>query len=270
MRDSASPSTRSDPHAARQIAESFGNDAERYHRTRPHYPQALVESVLRSAPGTHFLDVGIGTGVSAESFRDCGCEVSGVEPDERMARFAMARGFELEVAKFEEWDPGDQKFDAVIAGQSWHWVDPLAGAAKAASILYPDGLLAVFWNVFSPPTVLAEAFAEVYRREVPDAPFAGGPSPGLGSYAPILTKTANGIRRTNSFSEPEQSQFAWQRTYTTAEWQDQVPTFGGHNLIPPTQMGRLLEGIGSEIEAIGGAFPMDYVTVIIKAQLVHT
>ena len=27
--------------------------------------------------------------------------------------------------------PGD--FDGVIAGQTWHWVDPVAGAAKAAS-----------------------------------------------------------------------------------------------------------------------------------------
>jgi hypothetical protein len=37
------------------------------------------------------------------------------------------------VAKFEDWDPAGRTFDSVIAAQAWHWVDPVAGAAKAAA-----------------------------------------------------------------------------------------------------------------------------------------
>jgi hypothetical protein len=32
-------------------------------------------------------------------------------------------GLEVEVAAFETWDPAGRVFDAVIAGQAWHWVD---------------------------------------------------------------------------------------------------------------------------------------------------
>lgn len=45
-----------------------------------------------------------------------------------MAAFARDRGLPVEVAAFEAWDPAGRAFDAVIAAQSWHWVDPAAGA----------------------------------------------------------------------------------------------------------------------------------------------
>jgi SAM-dependent methyltransferase len=255
------------PHTARQVAESFGSDAERYDRTRPHYPPAMVEAVVRAAPGPAVLDVGIGTGVSAQPFRAAGCRVLGVEPDERMAQFARGRGYEVEVAQFEDWDPRGRSFDAVTAGQSWHWVDPVAGAAKAAGILKPGGGLAVFWNVFLPPPGLAARFNEVYGRVVPDSPFSRGTMPGLDGYARILEAAADGVRRSGRFGEPEQLRFDWQQTYDRDEWLDQVPTFGGHSLIPPDQMEELLDGIGSAIDAVGGSFVMGYAAMVVMAPL---
>src|SRR4051794_29025347 len=38
------------------------------------------------------LDVGCGTGIASQLFLDRGCEVVGVEPDERMAAVARRRG----------------------------------------------------------------------------------------------------------------------------------------------------------------------------------
>jgi SAM-dependent methyltransferase len=107
-----------------------------------------VRSIVAESPGRDVLDVGIGTGISARPFQAAGCRVLGVEVDARMAEFARQHGFEVEVAKFEDWDPAGRTFDAVIAGQAWHWVDPVAGAAKAAEVLRPGGRLAVFWNAF--------------------------------------------------------------------------------------------------------------------------
>jgi trans-aconitate methyltransferase len=63
--------------------------------------------------------------------------VRGVDPDARMAALARSMGVDVEVAKFEEWDAGDRTFDAIIAAQAWHWVNPVAGAAKAAAVLRP-------------------------------------------------------------------------------------------------------------------------------------
>ena len=252
----------------RQVAESFGTDAERYDRTRPRYPQALVAAILHGVTGTDLLDVGIGTGVSAMPFLEAGCRVLGVEPDDRMADLARERGVETEVATFEEWDPRDRTFDAVIAGQSWHWVDPLAGAIKAAEVLRSGGLLAPFWNVFLPPPDLAAAFAEVYRREVTSLPFPGGTLPGFEGYSRIFTRAEEGIRQAEAFSEPRRHRFDWQQSYSKEEWLLQVPTFGGHSMIPPDEMESLLLGIGSEIDAVGGRFVMDYAAVVVMAALV--
>ena len=126
-------------HKARLIAESFGTDAEGYDRARPGYPAALVARIVAASPGSGVLDVGCGTGIAARQFQAAGCTVLGVEPDARMARFARFRGLPVEVATFEAWDPEGRRFDAVIAAQSWHWVDPVDGAAKAARVLRPGG-----------------------------------------------------------------------------------------------------------------------------------
>lgn len=91
-------------HRARQVAHSFGADAERYDRTRPRYPNALVERILAASPELDVLDVGCGTGIAARQFQAAGCTVLGVEPDSRMAEFARRGGLEVEVATFEAWN----------------------------------------------------------------------------------------------------------------------------------------------------------------------
>src|SRR5215207_2057816 len=162
-----------EPHQARRMAESFGTDAQRYDQARPGYREALVARIVTGSPGLDVLDVGCGTGIAARQFQAAGCAVLGVEPDARMADFARARGLQVEVAPFEAWEPAGRTFDVVIAAQSWHWVDPVAGAAKAASVLRPGGRLALFGHVFEPPAEVAEPFAAAYRRAVPDSPFNG-------------------------------------------------------------------------------------------------
>jgi len=89
-----------EPHRHRQIAESFGTDPERYDRTRPRYPDALIERIVAASPGPYLLDVGCGTGTATRQFRDAGRTVLGVEPDARMAEFA--RGAGLDVDPLEE------------------------------------------------------------------------------------------------------------------------------------------------------------------------
>lgn len=163
-------------HRARKMAEFFGTDRERYDRARPRYPESLVHQIIDASPGIRLLDLGCGSGIAARHFRAAGCAPFGVEPDVRMAEFARERGLGVDVATFEAWDPDGRSFDAVISAQSWHWVDPVAGAVKAARVLRPGGRLAVFGHVFEPPDEVAEAFAATYRRLVPDSPFAHQPA----------------------------------------------------------------------------------------------
>jgi SAM-dependent methyltransferase len=221
------------------------------------------------------LDVGIGTGIAADQFRTAGCRVLGVDVDPRMAEFAYRRGFEVEVANFEDWDARGRMFDAVVAAQTWHWVDPVAGAAKAARVLRPSGCLAIFWNADKPRAELAEAFGEVYGRVMPDSLVArrwtvpsivdGYSMAAVDGYLRIAETAAKGMREVGGLSEPEQWRFDWEHTYTKDEWLEQVPTTGDHQQFPQEQLDALLAGLAAAIDAVGGNFTMAYTTIVITA-----
>ncbi len=204
-----------EPHEARSVAEGFGDDVERYDRARPGYPAALVERIVALAPGERFLDVGCGTGIATRLFRAAGCDVLGLDVDPRMPAADVT-------ARFEDWDPAGRRFDAVIAAQSWHWVDPVKGAAKAFDVLTPGGVLAPFWNVPRPEPALARAWASAYAdASLPFEPWTGDP---VAAYEAIMDRTG--------LPDAARERFDWERTYTRDEWLDLVPTFGGHSRLP--------------------------------------
>jgi SAM-dependent methyltransferase len=266
--EASAPLPRPEPHQHRQMAESFGVDAERYDRTRPSYPDALVARIVAASPAPDVLDVGCGTGIAARQFQAAGCQVLGVEPDVRMADFARRSGLQVEVATFEAWDPADRTFDAVVAGTAWHWVDPIAGAAKAAQVLRPGGRLAPFHHVFQTPPEVMEALAEVYRRVAPDSPFnlSGQLTrSGMDLYQPLFAKIADGIRAAGGFSEPEQWRFDWECTYTRDEWLDQLPTSGALTQLPPDKLVEVLDAVAAVIDGLGGTLTVPYTTVVVTA-----
>src|SRR5579859_7520187 len=127
-------SRRQPTHDDRARAESYGSVAELYDRARPSYPDALLDALVAGG-AARVLDVGCGTGIAAALLAARGCAVLGVEPDARMAAVARAKGLDVEVGRFECWDARGRSFDLVTAAQSWHWIEPAGGVAKAASVL---------------------------------------------------------------------------------------------------------------------------------------
>jgi SAM-dependent methyltransferase len=225
----------------------------------------MVARIVAASPGPDVLDVGCGTGIAARQFLDAGCTVLGVDVDERMAALAGRSGIEVEVSAFESWDPAGRVFDAVVSGQAWHWVDPVAAAARAAEALRPGGRLAVFWNVFQPAADVAEAFSAVYRRVLPDSVFSRGVDSVVQGYERFFTRAAQGMSAVGAFGDPEQWRFEWERSYSRDEWLYQLPTFGGYSQFPPAQLEELLAGIGAAIDAVGGSFRAQYAAVVVTA-----
>ncbi|MHA6765419.1 class I SAM-dependent DNA methyltransferase [Streptacidiphilus sp. PAMC 29251] len=265
------PPSAHEPHRHRETAESFGTDAERYDRTRPRYPDALVGRILAALPGLDVLDVldvGCGTGIAARQFQALGCRVLGVEPDARMADLARQTGVESEAATFEAWDPAGREFDAVVAGTAWHWVDPVAGAAKAGQVLRPGGRLAPFWHVPQLPPGVAKAVADVCERVMPDSPFnfrAALTKSAVDLHQTQFTRSADGIRQAGGFGDPEQWRFDWECSYTRDEWLEQMPTLGASTRLPPDQLAEVLDGVGTAIDRMGGSFTMPYATMAVTA-----
>ncbi|MFG1925101.1 class I SAM-dependent methyltransferase [Cryptosporangium sp. NPDC048952] len=254
------------PHEHRAVAESFGVDVERYDRTRPSYPSALISRVLAESPGRDVLDVGCGTGIVARQFH--GCSVLGVEPDARMAAFTRRSGIDVEVSTFEAWDAAGRRFDALVAGQTWHWVDPDVGAAKAAEVLRPGGVLALFWHVFQAPPAVNTAFVDAYERAVPDSPIdlraEAAPEP----YRPILDRAAQGLRATGAFGEFDEWHYEVSRTYTTAQWLDLLPTQGTLTRVPAEAVADISAAVGAAIDALGGQFTLPFHTIALATHRV--
>ena len=254
-------------HRHPEIAQAFGSIAEKYDRARPRYPAALIDAIAERLPGHTLLDVGIGTGISAEPFRDRGLVVLGVEPDPKMAAVARKKGFLVEAGRFEDWDPAGRTFDGVIAGQTWHWIDPVAGAAKAVNALHPGGRLALFWNALVPSPEVAAEFAKVFESLDTGLPFnPWATAPEADPYGSIIDQVADAASATGSFGTMERLSFGWQSTVERDAWLEQASTSGGINRLPKDKLDALLGGMGEAIDATGGTLVIDYTTVAAIAE----
>jgi SAM-dependent methyltransferase len=256
-------SAASDPRLA--WSQSFGARAERYERTRPRYPDALIRWIIDACPGPALLDVGCGTGIVARQLRAAGATVLGVEVDARMAQLARRHGIQVEEAPFQRWDRRGRTFDGVVAGQTWHWIEPRDGALAAARALRPGGRLAAFWNIGEPSSAqLTRAFANAYAR-LPGPLAQTWTVPPLQAYGNVFARTGDGIRAAGAFGEPRRWQSQWRWRYRRDDWLEQIPTFGGHDRLPGDALDRLLVEVGAAVDAAGGAFEMRYTTVAVTA-----
>jgi SAM-dependent methyltransferase len=250
-------------HENRLRAGSFGDDPERYDRARPTYPTELVDDLLVDGAAS-VLDVGAGTGIVGKLFVARGCAVLGIEPDDRMAAVARRHGLVVERGTFETWPQRERTFELLVSGQAWHWVDPVAGAAKAASVLVPGGRIGLFWNQGVHRSPLKEALEDAYRRSAP--------SLGRGSIAMGVIedgrfeRAADALAATGAFAPPEVRTYRWSTRYSTAQWLDRLPTHSDHRTLPPDRLALVLAEVGRTLDANGGAFDMDYRTWLVTTR----
>ena len=137
-----------------QSVERFSNRVENYVRYRPGYPTAIVE-LLKTECGLDsdsvIADIGSGTGKLSEIFLNNGNVVIGVEPGAEMRTAAESilagySNFRSVIGTAEATTLADSSVDIVVAGQAFHWFDPVRSKVECKRILKPDGWAVLIWN----------------------------------------------------------------------------------------------------------------------------
>ena len=160
-----------------QKSNWYSQVADAYDKTRPRYPQKLVNRALEIAQlfaHARILEIGCGTGTATTAFAELGFSMVCVEPNSEACQIACRNCDRYGTAKiinttFEEWELEKSQFDAVLAATSFHWVSPQVVYTKAAEALKSDGFLILLWNTPPQPSyeIYQELLDSVYQTYAP-------------------------------------------------------------------------------------------------------
>ncbi len=156
----------------------FGRAAADYARYRAGFPDRFFERLFAAGfvrTGDHVLDLGTGTGDVARGLARRGCIVTGVDRSEALLQQARKLDSEEGVqvtymlARAEDTGLPAHSFDAVTAGQCWHWFDKPRMTREVLRLLKPGGalILAHFGRLPLPGSVV-EATERLIREHNPD------------------------------------------------------------------------------------------------------
>jgi SAM-dependent methyltransferase len=253
-----------DPRQERRL--SFGTVAEEYERTRPGYPDALVDALVRTAHLEHgdpVLEIGAGTGKATRLLLSHELQVTALEPDGAMAAVAerYAAGAAVILSSFEDWPLPSTPFAAVVAAQSWHWVDDEIGPRKAAEALRRAGWIALLWNR---PELDGCAWHDdlqpIYKRIVP------GMEHGMEKmFVDSRQRAVEHLGRSGRFGEPVGLGFPWVATYTTDEYMDLLNTHSDKRILPDAQRSELFAAIRASLDEAGGTIEHPYVAELVAS-----
>jgi SAM-dependent methyltransferase len=147
-----------------------------YNKTRPRYPQQLINRVVELAElpsNANILEIGCGPGIATVAFAELGFAMLCLEPSQPACQLARQNCatypyVEIKNQTLEEWELEADKFNAVLAATSFHWVSPEIRYQKTAAALKDKGSLILLWNAgVLPEDEVYQVLDEVYQNQAP-------------------------------------------------------------------------------------------------------
>lgn len=233
----------------------FDNNAQAYHRYRPKCPIHILDRlrlVADLASDASILEIGCGTGQLTLDLAKWQHAIVAVEKGAQLAALAKinARPYpkvQVVTADFEEWRDEDQKFDLVIACQSFHWIEAELGIQKVYNHLNPKGKFVLIWHLdTSQNTPFWQQTNPIYQSFFPRK---SGHQP--------LTSQADRFQQLLADSElfggVQRYEYPWEITYSKEDYLGLLSTFSLQGSLPPLVQQEFFQQIGSLIENAGGS-----------------
>jgi len=233
-----------------RLRRIFDEDAERYDRARPAYPEALFDDLAglaALAAGAEVLEIGCGTGQATRPLAERGYRVRALEHGAALAAVARRRlsrfpAVEVVTVAFEDWVPVPHEL--VLAANVFHWLDPATRAAAVARALRPGGHLATIQlhHVLGGTVAFFDEVQALYERWDPSTP------PGLRLEPASSIPSDDAELRRAGFATATFRRYAWDEPYTTEQYLDLLLTYSGHRALPPVARDGLLGDIAHLVD----------------------
>jgi SAM-dependent methyltransferase len=234
---------------------TFDAVADDYDRVRPGYPDQVFANLVELAalsPGARLVEVGCGTGQATIALAERGFDVVALELGKRLAALAERRlagfpGVRVVRAAFEDWEPADSGFDAVVSFAAFHWIDPATRYAKAARLVKPDGALAVFeWQdtVTDDGDPFFAAVVEDYAAVVPEWHATPPPAP---DRVADRDRIKLFVDASGHFAPAEVRYYVWPVTFTAHDYVTFLGTATNFRVLDEAKREQLSERIEHRI-----------------------
>ncbi len=241
----------------RSLRTTFDDAPELYDRTRPVPPNELFDDLATLTglgAGARLVEIGCGTGQATLPLARRGFAVVAVELGAHLADYAREKlaGFphaHVVKSSFEEWDPGGERFDAVVAFNSIHWVDPEVRYRKAAGLLRDQGALAVVAARYVTPENADPFWAEVEQDylEVLGPREDSRPPPRPDEVSDLREEICAGY-----FRHLAARRYIWGVRFSAQDYVALLRTMSWHRRLEDAVRDRLFERIGARIDAQPG------------------
>ncbi|MBH8566641.1 class I SAM-dependent methyltransferase [Nostoc sp. CENA67] len=246
--------------------------AEAYNKTRPRYPQKLIDQVVEVAQlssDSKILEVGCGPATATVSFAQLGCSMICLEPNPDFYQLAQQNcqpysHVEIQNTSFEEWMLQPLKFDAVLAASSFHWISPEVGYPKAANALQENGYLILLWNKeLQPSYEVYQRLSKVYQVHAPSVDRYEDRK----TQENILKELGNLVIDSGLFKDLIFGQVISDVTYTVDEYLMLLNTYSPYIKLDPHSKKRLFAELKYLIEhSFGGSLQLSYISAFHIAQ----
>jgi SAM-dependent methyltransferase len=223
--------------------QSFDAVADAYERMRPSYPPDSIGHLIQRAAlseKSEVLEIGAGSGKATQPLVDLKCSLTCVEPGKALAQILRTRFGQAAIVvenTFEKFSAASNSFDAIVAAQAFHWLDPQTRFQSCHTLLRSGGTLCLLWNMS--PKSSTPFFSELY--EIYDRVALGLREPSFVDAAATSVKVPSGeeMLGSNLFENGRVDRVPWTASYSADEFLLLIDTFSNHRALDDATRAKL-------------------------------